>query len=81
MLVIMLLEIEVDQFKFGDSNNYWIPIKVVYFVITDLVFLVLLNIIIRAQTQQDNQIQNYSEDSSSSSVNYQSSDVQETFVY
>lgn len=59
LISLMIVEIEVTNFNYDDSAGYWVLLKLLYYLLTDLVFVALLHVIIRAQTQHDTEIQKF----------------------
>jgi hypothetical protein len=63
LISLMVVEIEVNSFNYDDSTDYYVFLKLIYYLLTDLVFLVLLNLIVKAQETHGTEIQKYSDQS------------------
>jgi hypothetical protein len=57
LISLMIVEIEVSSFNYDDSTDYYVFLKLIYYLLTDLVFLVLLNLIVNAQETHGTEVQ------------------------
>jgi len=79
LISLMIVEIQVNDFNYDDSASYWVLLKLVYYLLTDLVFIVMLNVIVKSQVKQDSEFQKFSEEHLNTR-GYTSSTLHRTFV-
>jgi hypothetical protein len=61
MVAVFLLGVEITEFNYDYSRDYWVYLKLSYYLCTDLLFLVILNLIIREQSKQSKEVNTLSE--------------------
>lgn len=63
LVALSIVYTEVGSFGYHEQKEYWVWLKLLYYLLTDLVFLALLNLIVREQDNQNKIIQKHSEES------------------
>lgn len=51
----MIVEIESKGFRYDDNEPYWVVLKLLYYLVTDLTFIVMLNVIVKTQEHNESE--------------------------